>query len=118
MAYQASPKTLEAIIDSALSYVDMTNNRLEASYHHSVPPTPKSRRRGGSKPPAPEPNSNQVKILMTMQREGRTQVSIADALGVPRSRVRIWYRRRGLEPLPRLEGHMIGRADARARASL
>ena len=74
--------------------------------------------RGGKKPPAPEPNSNQVKILMSMQRDGRTQVSIAEVLNVPRSRVRIWYRRRGLAVLPRLEGHMIGRADARARAAL
>ena len=92
-------------------------NRLETLYP-SQAPRPKTRHRRGPKPPAPEPTSEQSKTLMAMYVRGRTQVSIAEALNVPRSTIRIWYKRRGFEPLPRLEGHMIGRADARARASL
>ena len=96
-------------------------NRLE-SLHPSQSrraPVPKTRPiRLGSKPPAPEPTIEQAKTLMSMYVMGRTQVSIAEALNVPRSTIRIWYKRRGFEPLLRLEGHMIGRADARARAAL
>jgi hypothetical protein len=42
-----------------------------------------------------------------------TQVAIADVLNIPRTRIRIWYRRMGLASLSRLEGHMRGRSDAR-----
>jgi hypothetical protein len=103
----------EEVLDSAFARIDLPSNRLEA-FDYYTPRAPKKRSRG-RKPPAPEPTNNQIKVLMAMQREGRTQVAIANALGVPRSRVRIWYQRRGLAPLTRLEGHMIGRADARAR---
>ena len=103
----------EEVLDSAFARIDLPSTRLEA-FDYYTPRAPKKRSRG-RKPPAPEPTNNQIEVLMAMQREGRTQVAIANALGVPRSRVRIWYQRRGLAPLTRLEGHMIGRADARAR---
>ena len=73
--------------------------------------------RGGKKPPVPDPTQEQARTLSRMHAEKRTQVAIANELGVPRTRVRIWYRRRELAPLSRIDGHMIGRADARERAS-
>jgi hypothetical protein len=74
--------------------------------------------RGGKAPPTPAPTSAQRATLMRMHAEGRTQVGIANAIGVPRSQIRCWYGRFGLVPLSRLAGHMTGRADTRARASL
>jgi hypothetical protein len=71
--------------------------------------------RGGKKPPAPEPTLSQRATLTRMHTERRTQVAIADALSVPRSRVRIWYARMGITPLSRLDGHMTGRAASRAK---
>jgi hypothetical protein len=103
----------EEVLDSAFARIDLPSNRLEA-FDYYTPRAPKKRSRG-RKAPAPEPTNNQIKVLMAMQREGRTQVAIANALGVPRSRVRIWYQRRGLAPLTRLEGHTIGRALSRQR---
>jgi DNA-directed RNA polymerase specialized sigma24 family protein len=62
---------------------------------------------------APTPTSSQAATLSRMYRERRTQVEIADTLGVPRTRVRIWYHRFGFTALPRTEGAAAGRAAAR-----
>ena len=78
-------------------------NRLEILYP-SQAPRPKTRHRRGPKPPAPEPTGDQIRTLMDLYEAGRTQVWIASALGVPRSTIRIWYKRRGLKAMSRLEG--------------
>lgn len=74
------------------------------------------KRRTGRGVHVPDPTPTQAKIIHQMHGELRTQVAIAEELGVPRSRIRIWYARRGFLPLSRLAGHLTGRADTRARA--
>jgi hypothetical protein len=69
---------------------------------------------GGRPRPAPEPTPRERQIVLAMAASDCTQVAIADVLKVPRTRLRIWYRRMGLSPLSRLEGHMRGRSDARS----
>jgi hypothetical protein len=69
--------------------------------------------RRGRPRPAPEPTPRERQIVLAMAASDCTQVAIADVLNIPRTRIRIWYRRMGLASLSRLEGHMRGRSDAR-----
>jgi hypothetical protein len=66
--------------------------------------------RGGRPRPAPEPTPRERQIVLAMAASDCSQVAIADVLNVPRTRIGIWYRRMGLAPLSRLEGHMRGRS--------
>jgi hypothetical protein len=65
--------------------------------------------RGGRPRPAPEPTPRERQILLAMAASDCSQVAIADALSVPRTRIRIWYRRMGLGTDP------AGRQERRIR---
>lgn len=52
--------------------------------------------------------------IRRMAAEPQTQQAIADALGVPRSRVRVWVKELGITPLSKIEAFKLGVAKRQA----